>query len=121
MIDKYGDDLTQHPVGDDKWKQCAGGSKKGRVFGVGNSNPLFVVSVTPNCGSSSMDYARSQHEMKDLQARLDGSEIRQQRDHEESEACYQEELAKFRKEHEHSEARQEKRMQEIWSKLDQSF
>ena len=47
--------------------------------------------------------------MKDLQARLD-----------ESEARHQEELAKIRKEHEESEARQEKRMQEIWSKLDQS-
>ena len=64
MIEKYGDDLTQHPVGDEElWKQCAGGSKKGRVFGVGNSDPCFVVSGTPNCGSSSMDYARSQHEV----------------------------------------------------------
>ncbi|KAL4585756.1 hypothetical protein LXL04_010381 [Taraxacum kok-saghyz] len=96
MIEKYGDDLTQHPVGDDElWKQCAGGSTKGRVFGVGNSDPYFMVSRTPNCGSSSMDYARSQHEMKDLQARLD-----------ESEARHQEELAKIRKEHEESEARQ---------------
>ncbi|KAL4563340.1 hypothetical protein LXL04_027381 [Taraxacum kok-saghyz] len=89
MIEKYGDDLTQHPIGDDElWKQCAGGSKKGR--------------------------------MKDLQARLDESEARQQCDREESEARHQEELAKIRKEHEESEARQEKRMQEIWRKLDQS-
>ncbi|KAL4558436.1 hypothetical protein LXL04_036636 [Taraxacum kok-saghyz] len=43
--------------------------------------------------------------MKDLQAQLDESEARQQRDREESEARHQDELAKIRIEYEESEAR----------------
>ncbi|CAI9281192.1 unnamed protein product [Lactuca saligna] len=110
MKDKYGDDLSLHPLGDvGLWEQCAGGRKKGRVFGVGNSDPSFAVTGTPNCGMFSMDYARSQQEIRDLQTRLD-----------ESEAHHQQELEQFRKEREESKARQEtmeKRMEELWSKF----
>ncbi|CAI9275865.1 unnamed protein product [Lactuca saligna] len=48
MKDKYGDDLTLHPLGDVRlWEQCVGGRKKGWIFGVGNSDPSFVVTGTP--------------------------------------------------------------------------
>ncbi|CAH1448898.1 unnamed protein product [Lactuca virosa] len=97
MKDKYGDDLTLHPLGDvELWEQCAGGRKKGRIFGVGISDPSFAVTGTPNCGMLAMDYARSQQEIRDLQTRID-----------ESEARHQQELEQFRKEREESKARQE--------------
>ncbi|KAL7617940.1 hypothetical protein Lser_V15G01270 [Lactuca serriola] len=48
MCEKYGPDPSQHPLGDvEIWEHCVGGRKKGRVYGVGSSDPGNVVLGTP--------------------------------------------------------------------------
>ena len=64
MLEKYGPDLTLHPLGDDElWERCAGGKKKGKVYGVGSSDPSYAVSGLSggyDCGSSNQEHALSQ-------------------------------------------------------------
>ncbi|MFS7909742.1 hypothetical protein Hanom_Chr02g00098141 [Helianthus anomalus] len=62
MIEKYGEDVTQHPVGDaDLWERAQGGSR----FGIGSSDRSFVITGTTSSSSESAsyaDYQRSQEE-----------------------------------------------------------
>ena len=50
MIEKYGHGTSTHPLGDiEVWERCAGGRKRGRMFGVGTyGDPSYVIT-----GSSS--------------------------------------------------------------------
>ncbi|KAL8237815.1 hypothetical protein R6Q59_018896 [Mikania micrantha] len=42
MLEKYGEDVTQHPVGDiELWERTQGGSK----FGIGSSDSNFIIRV----------------------------------------------------------------------------
>ncbi|KAJ0615597.1 putative transposase, Ptta/En/Spm, plant [Helianthus annuus] len=63
MIEKYGEDVTQHPVGDaDLWERAQGGSR----FGIGSSDRSFVITGTTSSSSGSAsyaDYQRSQEEV----------------------------------------------------------
>nr|GEV71455.1 transposase, Ptta/En/Spm [Tanacetum cinerariifolium] len=46
---KYGLNLTNHPIYDDLWKQCAGDDKKGGAFGWGSmSDPQYTLTGTPS-------------------------------------------------------------------------
>ena len=60
MLEKYGPDLTLHPLGDDElWERYSGG----RVYGVGSSDPSYAVSGLSggyDCGSSNQEHALSQ-------------------------------------------------------------
>ncbi|KAL8253532.1 hypothetical protein R6Q59_031753 [Mikania micrantha] len=72
MIERYGEDVTQHPVGDaDLWERTQGGSK----FGVGSSDSNFVVAGTRSSSSGSTlsyaEYQRSQEKVQDLQSQVD--------------------------------------------------
>ncbi|KAJ0743388.1 hypothetical protein HanPI659440_Chr10g0375221 [Helianthus annuus] len=54
MIEKYGEDVTQHPVGDaDLCERAQGGSR----FGTGSSDLSFVVTGTTSSSSRSASYA----------------------------------------------------------------
>ncbi|KAJ0860507.1 hypothetical protein HanRHA438_Chr13g0624411 [Helianthus annuus] len=71
MLEKYGEDVTLHPVGDaDLWERAQGR----RGFGIGSSDPHFIVYGTPSSSSGSgsyADYQRSQEQVKNLQAQVD--------------------------------------------------
>ncbi|KAJ0912676.1 putative transposase, Ptta/En/Spm, plant [Helianthus annuus] len=71
MLEKYGEDVTLHPVGDaDLWERAQGR----RGFGIGSSDPHFIVNGTPSSSSGSASYAeyqRSQEQVKNLQAQVD--------------------------------------------------
>ncbi|CAH1435237.1 unnamed protein product [Lactuca virosa] len=73
MCEKYGPDPSQHPLGDvEIWEHCVDGRKKGRVYGVGSSDPGNVVSGTSyECGSSSHDYALYQKKINELESMLE--------------------------------------------------
>ncbi|KAJ0790340.1 hypothetical protein HanPI659440_Chr05g0214351 [Helianthus annuus] len=54
MIEKYGEDITQHPVGDaDLWERAQGGNR----FGIGSLDLSFVVTGTTSSSSGSASYA----------------------------------------------------------------
>ncbi|MFS7986695.1 hypothetical protein Hanom_Chr11g01013311 [Helianthus anomalus] len=63
MLEKYGEDVTLHPVGDaDLWERAQGR----RGFGIGSSDPHFIVNGTPSSSSGSAsyaDYQRSQEQV----------------------------------------------------------
>ncbi|MFS8027012.1 hypothetical protein Hanom_Chr16g01493461 [Helianthus anomalus] len=71
MLEKYGEDVTLHSVGDaDLWERAQGR----REFGTGSSDPHFIVNGTPSSSSGSAsyaDYQRSQEQVKNLQAQVD--------------------------------------------------
>ncbi|KAM0064615.1 putative transposase, Ptta/En/Spm, plant [Helianthus debilis subsp. tardiflorus] len=71
MLEKYGEGVTLHPVGDaDLWERAQGR----RGFGIGSSDPHFIVNGTPSSSSGSAsyaDYQRSQEQVKNLQAQVD--------------------------------------------------
>ena len=66
MIEKFGRDLTQHPVGDvDVWvdaQRKRGKRKASRIYGVGCSDPNFVITGTSSSGNAPTfaEYEQSQ-------------------------------------------------------------
>ncbi|KAL4577614.1 hypothetical protein LXL04_013724 [Taraxacum kok-saghyz] len=96
MLEKYGPDLTLHPLGDDElWERCAGGGgggggKKGKVYGVGSSDPSYAVSGLSggyDCGSSNQEHALSQ-KVIELESRLEKDRL----EREEMEARFEREV-----------------------------
>ncbi|KAJ0622483.1 putative transposase, Ptta/En/Spm, plant [Helianthus annuus] len=71
MIEKYGEDVTQHSVGDaDLWERAQGGSR----FGIRSSDRSFVITGTTSSSSGSAsyaDYQRSQEEVRNLQSQVE--------------------------------------------------
>ncbi|KAL8231393.1 hypothetical protein R6Q57_001171 [Mikania cordata] len=71
MIDRYGEDVTQHPVGDaELWERTQGGSK----FGIGSSDSNFIITGTSSSSGSTPSYAeyqRSQEKVRDLQSQVE--------------------------------------------------
>ncbi|KAL8209063.1 hypothetical protein R6Q57_008475 [Mikania cordata] len=72
MIERYGEDVTQHPMGDvELWERTQGGSK----FGIGSSDSDFVVTGTRSSSSGSTlfyaEYQRSQEKVQDLQSQVE--------------------------------------------------
>ncbi|KAF5787648.1 putative transposase, Ptta/En/Spm, plant [Helianthus annuus] len=71
MVEKYGEDVLLHPVGDvDLWERAQGRSG----FGIGSSDPRFIVNGTPSSSSGSASYAdfqRSQDQVQNLQSQVD--------------------------------------------------
>ncbi|MFS7986827.1 hypothetical protein Hanom_Chr11g01014781 [Helianthus anomalus] len=71
VIEKYGEDVTQHPVGDaDLWEHAQGGSR----FGIGSLDLSFVITDTASSspGSASYaDYQRSKEEGRNLQSQVE--------------------------------------------------
>uniref|UniRef100_A0A251SXL4 Putative transposase, Ptta/En/Spm, plant n=2 Tax=Helianthus annuus TaxID=4232 RepID=A0A251SXL4_HELAN len=71
MVEKYGEDVLLHPVGDaDLWERAQGRSG----FGIGSSDPRFIVNGTPSSSSGSASYAdfqRSQEQVQNLQSQVD--------------------------------------------------
>ncbi|KAL8209641.1 hypothetical protein R6Q57_006373 [Mikania cordata] len=64
MIERYGEDVSQHP-------STQGGSK----FGIGSSDSNFVVTGAPSLSSGStpsyVEYQRSQGKVRDLQSQVE--------------------------------------------------
>ncbi|KAI3683618.1 hypothetical protein L1987_84127 [Smallanthus sonchifolius] len=59
MVDKYGEDTTQYPLGDvELWEHASGG----RRFSIGSSDIHFVVTGTQG-SSGSIPFYGLQHEM----------------------------------------------------------
>ena len=74
MIERYGDDATQHPSFDPAaWVTVAGEPKKGRVFGFGSNMNTSPVIASSSCGSqtSSADISSKQQPI------LSGDDVRQ--------------------------------------------
>ncbi|XP_052622187.1 uncharacterized protein LOC111897093 [Lactuca sativa] len=71
MVEKYGEDLTQHPEGDvDLWVQAQEGRGKcRRIYGVGSSDLHFVVTGTSSNGNkpTSSEYQQSQQRVQELE------------------------------------------------------
>ncbi|KAJ9552409.1 hypothetical protein OSB04_016454 [Centaurea solstitialis] len=70
MIKKYGPDVSTHPLGDiEVWEHCAGGRKRGRLFGVGTcGDPSYVVTGS---SSGNRSYASSSFsEVRELKEKL---------------------------------------------------
>ncbi|KAJ9547248.1 hypothetical protein OSB04_019791 [Centaurea solstitialis] len=70
MIKKYGPDVSTHPLGDiEVWEHCAGGRKRGRLFGVGTcGDPSYVVTGS---SSGNRSYASSSFsEVQELKEKL---------------------------------------------------
>ncbi|KAF5788906.1 putative transposase, Ptta/En/Spm, plant [Helianthus annuus] len=71
MIEKYGEDITQHPVGDaDLWERAQGGNR----FGIGSLDLSFVVTGTTSSSSGSAsyaDYQLSREEVRNLQSQVE--------------------------------------------------
>ncbi|KAL8230133.1 hypothetical protein R6Q59_000538 [Mikania micrantha] len=71
MINRYGEDVTQHPVGDaELWERTQGGSK----FGIGSSDSNFIITGTSSSSGSTPSYAeyqRSQEKVRDLQSQVE--------------------------------------------------
>ena len=70
MIERHGEDLTQHPVGDvDVWldSQRGRGGRRGRhIYGIGCSDLHFVVTGTSSSGnaSTSAEYEQSRRRVR---------------------------------------------------------
>ncbi|KAL4562467.1 hypothetical protein LXL04_034672 [Taraxacum kok-saghyz] len=112
MLEKCGPDLTLHPLGDDElWERCAGGKKKGKVYGVGSSDPSYAVSGLSggyDCGSSNQEHALSQ-KVIELESRLEKDRL----EREEMEARFEREV----KERKDMEARFNIQMLEVVKKF----
>ncbi|KAL8227704.1 hypothetical protein R6Q57_015288 [Mikania cordata] len=72
MLERYGEDVTQHPVGDvELWESTQGGSK----FGIGSSDSNFIITGTPSLSSGSapsyVEYQRSQEKVRELQSQVE--------------------------------------------------
>ncbi|KAD6119167.1 hypothetical protein E3N88_10438 [Mikania micrantha] len=72
MLEKYGEDVTQHPVGDiELWERTQGGSK----FGIGSSDSNFIITGAPSSSFGStpsyVEYQRSQENVRDLQSQVE--------------------------------------------------
>ncbi|KAD4584569.1 hypothetical protein E3N88_22170 [Mikania micrantha] len=72
MLEKYGEDVTQHPVGDiELWERTQGGSK----FGIGSSDSNFIITGTRSSSSGStpsyVEYQCSQEKVRDLQSQVE--------------------------------------------------
>ncbi|KAL8231848.1 hypothetical protein R6Q57_001626 [Mikania cordata] len=72
MLERYGEDVTQHPVGDvELWESTQGGSK----FGIDSSDSNFIITGTPSLSSEStpsyVEYQRSQEKVRDLQSQVE--------------------------------------------------
>ncbi|KAL4578286.1 hypothetical protein LXL04_014407 [Taraxacum kok-saghyz] len=87
MIEKFGRDLTQHPVGDvDVWldAQRKRGKRKGsRIYGVGCSDPHFVITGTSSSGNAPTfaEFEQSQRrvqELEEIQAQLEAETAERQ-------------------------------------------
>ena len=74
MVERYGDDATQHPSFDPAaWVTAAGEPKKGRVFRFGSNMNTSPVIASSSYGSqtSSIDISSKQHPI------LSGDDVRQ--------------------------------------------
>ncbi|CAH1419883.1 unnamed protein product [Lactuca virosa] len=71
MVEKYGEDLTQHPEGEvDLWVQAQEGRRKcRRIYGVGGSDLHFVVTGTSSNGNkpTSSNSLQSQQRVRELE------------------------------------------------------
>ncbi|KAD6795488.1 hypothetical protein E3N88_06384 [Mikania micrantha] len=72
MLERYGEDVTQHPVGDvELWERAQGGKK----FGIGSSDSSFIITGTPSSSSGSTpsyaEYQRSQEKVQELQSQVE--------------------------------------------------
>ncbi|KAL4592238.1 hypothetical protein LXL04_005226 [Taraxacum kok-saghyz] len=75
MIEKFGRDLTQHPVGDvDVWvdaQRKRGKRNASRIYGVGCSDPNYVITGTSSSGNAPTfaEYEQSQRRVQELEER----------------------------------------------------
>ncbi|KAL4571382.1 hypothetical protein LXL04_018140 [Taraxacum kok-saghyz] len=87
MLEKYGPDLTLHPLGDDElWERCAGGGgggRRGKFMGYAVSG----LSGGYDCGSSNQEHALSQ-KVIELESRLENDRL----EREEMEARFEREV-----------------------------
>ncbi|KAD4982710.1 hypothetical protein E3N88_19381 [Mikania micrantha] len=72
MLERYGEDVTQHPVGDvELWERTQGGKK----FGIGSSDSSFIITGTLSSSSGSTptyaEYQRSQEKVQELQFQVE--------------------------------------------------
>ncbi|KAC9605576.1 hypothetical protein E3N88_45564 [Mikania micrantha] len=72
MLERYGEDVTQHPVGDvELWERTQGGNK----FGISSSDSNFIITGAPSSSSGSTptyaEYQRSQEKVRDLQSQVE--------------------------------------------------
>ncbi|KAL7610579.1 hypothetical protein Lser_V15G13791 [Lactuca serriola] len=73
MIEKYGEDITEHTGNDvDLWALSQGG-RKDHIYGIGSSNHNFAVTKTPSYGHSmlSIEYVQSQLQIRELQIQME--------------------------------------------------
>ncbi|KAL8201548.1 hypothetical protein R6Q57_010695 [Mikania cordata] len=72
MLEKYGEDVTQHPVGDIELWECTQGRSK---FGIGSSDSNFITTGAPASSSGStpsyVKYQRSQEKVRNLQSQVE--------------------------------------------------
>ncbi|KAL8198005.1 hypothetical protein R6Q57_029960 [Mikania cordata] len=103
MIERHGEDVSQHPVGDvELWESTQGGSK----FGIGSSDSNFVITGAPSLSSGStpsyVEYQRSQEKVRDLQSQVEELHNRvedvQQKMREEVQQHMREEIQQMREE-----------------------
>ncbi|KAL8255709.1 hypothetical protein R6Q59_030776 [Mikania micrantha] len=72
MLERYEEDVIQHPVGDvELWERTQGGKK----FGIGSSDSSFIITGTPSSSSGSTptyaEYQRSQEKVQELQSQVE--------------------------------------------------
>ncbi|KAL8224245.1 hypothetical protein R6Q57_019720 [Mikania cordata] len=73
MVEKYGEDETQHPIGDiDLWERSQG--EKKQSFGIGSSDRHFILTGTPSSSigftPSNVMFEQSQQEVRELRSQI---------------------------------------------------
>lgn len=67
MSQKYGEDISSFPeVDNDVWLDVAGPSKKGRVYGLGNSLPLANCESSQGSSASNMSTTSKEANMREV-------------------------------------------------------
>ncbi|XP_035831288.1 uncharacterized protein LOC110867107 [Helianthus annuus] len=115
MIKLHGSDLNQHPDDLDVWARVAG-DKKGRMFGVGSSDPNFVITGKLSTSTESklyVDAIRSQEEVEKVRVEME-KELANERDARQE---LEQKVQQMEKEMKENEEKRQKQFEEFMKKF----
>ncbi|XP_035832045.1 uncharacterized protein LOC118481057 [Helianthus annuus] len=115
MIKLHGSDLNQHPDDLDVWARVAG-DKKGRMFGVGSSDPNFVITRKLSTSTESklyVDAIRSQEEVEKVRVEME-KELANERDARQE---LEQKVQQMEKEMKENEEKRQKQFEEFMKKF----
>ncbi|XP_035830112.1 uncharacterized protein LOC118479609 [Helianthus annuus] len=115
MIKLHGSDLNQHPDDLDVWVRVAG-DKKGRMFGVGSSDPNFAITGKLSTSTESklyFDAIRSQEEVEKVRVEME-KELATERDARQE---LEQKVQQMEKEMKENEEKRQKQFEEFMKKF----